>query len=899
MKYAILALALLYPTYAAAAEPETKTDWWSLRKVTRPKLPTVKHTDWVRNPIDAFVLAALESRGLQPAPAADKATLLRRVTFDLIGLPPTPEEIDAFLNDDSPDAYEKAVDRLLASRQYGERWARHWLDVARYSESQGFEYDRIRDHAWRYRDYVVQAFNEDKPYPQFVKEQIAGDVIEPIDPNRIVATGFLTAGPWDEAGNGSVSKPLKARIREEELEDMIGTVGQTFLGLTVNCARCHDHKFDPIQQKDYYRFKAVFEGVHYGNRPILTPDQLRHRDEEIARLNKQIGETNAQLAALEQVGRDKANRANPTLSVADGLPKPMARWTFEVDAKDVIGGLHGTLMGGAVVENGRLKLNGKTAFMETAPLTRSIREKTLEAWVAPANLDQRGGGVVSLENKGAVAFDAIVYGERVVGRWMAGSENFRRTHDLEGPSETAKLGKLVHVAVVYGADNSISVYRDGESYAPPYVPMGNDASLRTYAAGASHLLFGLRHTGAGNGFFAGEIAEARLYDKALSAAEVAASFKAGLHKVTAEQIVDALTPEQRQEHGRISRELSKERDALKSLQSPPLAYCAVPFTPPPTFLLKRGDIDRPSEQIVAAGLSTIKTPAPDFGLSADAPEGMRRLKLAEWLTSPDNPLPARVMVNRIWHYHFGRGIVASPNDFGFNGERPTHPELLDWLASEFIAKGWSVKKLHKLLVISAAYQQSSAYNAKAGEQDADDRYLWRFAPRRLEGEAVRDAMLSVSGQLNPQVGGPSFRPFTVTVFNSAFYTLTDSPDPEQNRRTLYRINVESAKSPLLEAFDCPDPSTKTPRRAVTTTPLQALALMNNSFVVRQARCFGERVRKEAGDDPESQVRRAYLLAFGRPPTQGEMERAGPLAKEYGPETLCWVLLNASEFLYLR
>ena len=249
----------------------------------------------------------------------------------------------------------------------------------------------------------------------------------------------------------------------------------------------------------------------------------------------------------------------------------MARWTFEMDAKDVIGGLHGTLMGGAVVENGRLKLNGKTAFMETAPLARSVHEKTLEAWVAPANLDQRGGGVLSLENKGAVAFDAIVYGERVPGRWMAGSENFRRTHDLEGPSETAKPGELVHVAVVYGADNSISIYCNGESYAQPYIPTGEDAALRTYAAGSSHVLMGLRHTGAGNGFFAGEVAEARLYDKALSATEVAASYKAGLNKVTAEQIVEALTPELCQEHSRLARELSKERDELKLLQSPPLA----------------------------------------------------------------------------------------------------------------------------------------------------------------------------------------------------------------------------------------------------------------------------------------------------------------------------------------
>ena len=880
-------------------EDRAGPDWWSLQKLQRPAPPAVKDKDWVRNPVDAFVLAALEAHGLQPAPPADRATLLRRVTFDLIGLPPTPEEIDAFLKDESPDAYDKAVDRLLASPHYGERWARHWLDVARFSESQGFEYDRIRDHAWRYRDYVVQSFNDDKPYPQFVKEQVAGDVLEPVTPAGIVATGFLTAGPWDEAGNVSVSTLLKARIREEELEDMLSAVGQTFMGLTVNCARCHDHKFDPITQKDYYRLKAVFEGVRYGNRPLLTLEQARQRDDDLAHINRRIADFTARLAALDQAGRDKALRDRLTPPTAEALPKPMAQWTFERDAADVIGGLPGMLHGGAVVENGRLKLNGKGAFLQTAPLPREVHDKTLEAWVSPADLTQRGGGVISLESKDGRTFDAIVYGERVAGRWMAGSDFYHRTRDLDPAAETAKPGDLVHVAVVYAADGSIAVYRNGEPYAPPYTPAGVEATLRTYPDGDSVVLLGLRHTGAGDGFFAGEIAEARLYDKALSAAEVAASFKVGCVKVAPEQILAALTPEQRREHDRLTQDLATERNALKAVPAPAMAWCANPKPPPPTFVLKRGDVEKPGEEVAAGGISVIQAPASDFGLPPDAPEGERRVKLAEWLASPDHPLTARVLVNRVWHYHFGRGIVATPNDFGFNGERPSHPELLDWLASQFIAHGWSVKKLHKLLVTSATYQQGSAFNAKAADVDADDRYLWRFAPRRLEGEAVRDAMLAVSGQLNPQVGGPSFRPFTVTTFNSSFYTLTDPPDPEYSRRTLYRINVNSAKSPLLDAFDCPDPSTKTPRRAVTTTPLQALALMNNSFVLRQARSFGERVRKETGDDPEAQVRQAYRLAFGRTPTTEEVGRAVPVARDQGPETLCWVLLNASEFQYLR
>jgi hypothetical protein len=633
-------------------------DWWSLQPIKRPQPPTVRAKEWVHNPIDAFVLAALESRHLEPAPPADRAALLRRVTYDLHGLPPTPEEIDAFVQDKDANAYEKVIDRLLASPRYGERWGRHWLDVVRFGESNGFERDALRDHAWRYRDYVIRAFNDDKPYPQFVKEQLAGDVIEPVTQDGIVATGFLVCGPWDDVGNMvTASTLLKLRVREEELEEMLAAVGQTFLGMTVNCARCHDHKFDPILQKDYYRLKAVFEGVRYGNRPMLTPEQQRASDAASADVKQRIAETENRLASLEK----------------------------------------------------------------------------------------------------------------------------------------------------------------------------------------------------------GEVVERR----------------------------------------QLLKELAWQRDTLAALQQPPLTYAAIPSPAPPTHVLVRGDVEKKGEQVGAGGLSVLKTPSSDFDLKFDVPEGERRRKFAAWVAHPDNPLPARVMVNRVWHYHFGRGIVASPNDFGYNGERSTHPELLDWLAGEFIANGWSVKKLHKLILLSATYRQASSFNEKAAAEDADNLWLWRFAPRRLEAEAVRDAMLSVSGKLNEELGGPSFRPFTIRIFNSHFYTLTDPLGPEFNRRTVYRINVNSAKSPFLDAFDCPDPSTKTPRRGVTTTPLQALGLMNNPFVLRQARCFAERVKKEAGNDAEEQVNRAYWLAFGRSPTKTETERAATLTKEHGLESLCWVLLNASEFLYVK
>jgi Protein of unknown function (DUF1553)/Protein of unknown function (DUF1549)/Concanavalin A-like lectin/glucanases superfamily len=824
--------------------------------------------------------------------------LIRRATFDLIGLPPTPDEIDAFLQDNSPDAYERLIDRLLASPQYGERWARHWLDVARFAESQGFERDIIRDHAWRYRDYVIESFNEDQPYDQYVREQIAGDAIEPVRPQGIIATGFLVAGPYDEAGNSSKSDLLRARIREEELEDMIGTMSQTFLGLTVNCARCHDHKFDPIPQPDYYRMKAIFGGVRHGNRAAVPPTELASKQAQMERLSRSIEACETRIAEIEMAAR--VALANQRLNRSSNVmcPAPIARWNFETDAMDDIANLHGTLHGGAKLKRGRLCLSGSGAYVETSTLNRELKSKTLEAWGSVINLAQAGGGLISVEALGGGVFDAIVFGEREPKKWIAGSEGFQRTKDLQADAETSTLNELVQIVVVYDTDNRIQLYRNGKPYGDAYTPAGPNSTLRTFAAGNTHILFGLRHTGAGNGFFHGEIEEARLYDRALSSSEVSTSFQIGVPSFSIDELLATLTDDQRASRAAAASELDDLRRRLKSIPPFPQAYAANPRAPEPTYVLLRGDVEKKGDLVAAGGLSCVANNPAEFQLASSAPESERRIKFAEWVTHPKNPLAARVMVNRIWHYHFGRGIVGTPSDFGWNGERPSHPELLDWLAAEFTSSGWSIKHVHRLIMLSSTYRQSSDYDARSAAIDTDNRLLWRFPPRRLEGETVRDTMLAVSGELNSEMLGPSFRPFELQIFNSHFYNLNDPIGPPYNRRTVYRINVNSAKDPLLESMDCPDPSTKTPTRSVTTTPIQALGLMNNSFVQRQARQFAARLN-ETGTDAADQITLAYRLALGRTPSKTEIASALDLARNDGLESVCWALFNSSEFQYLK
>jgi hypothetical protein len=887
---ATASLVLLTLVQIAGAEPpRAGPNWWSLQQVLAPKLHQGASARDRAHPIDLFIKAKLDLAGLKSAPSADNLTLIRRVTFDLTGLPPTPNEIDDFLSDRSFDAYERLIDRLLASPAYGERWARHWLDIVRFSESHGFEYDRLRDNAWNYRDYVIRSFNSDKPYAQFVREQIAGDVLPDTTIDGIVATGMLVAGPYDQAGHGSRSATIRAKTREDELEDLLGTVSQTFLGVTLNCARCHDHKFDPYTAKDYYRLKAIFEGAIPGDRKLLLKGGESIND-AVIRIDSQLGKLLEQQERLENKARERIPKSK---SNNKSLPRPIARWTFDEDGRDSVGQLHAELKNGASIARGRLILDGKKGHAESAALDRDLKAKTFEAWVALSTLKQRGGGVIGVQSLDGTVFDSIVFAEQKPLHWLAGSDFFKRTRDVNGSDETAKRNELVHIAISYAADGRIAIYRNGRPYGDPYTPDDSKSPV-TFTAKKSQIIFGMRHKGGGNAWLEGEIEEARLYDSALTPEQLLASYKAGVASISLEDLRAAMSDVDRRTHRANEKLIAELESELAKLRRPPMTYAINPKEPEPTLFLKRGDVEKPGDAVTPGSPATVKGP-PAVDLPEDAAEADRRRAFADWVAHRDNPLTWRVIVNRIWQHHFGEGIVRTPNDFGFNGERPTHPELLDWLAATFRDSGGQLKPLHRLIVTSDTYRQSSTFDPKAAELDAENRLLWRFAPRRLEAEAIRDAMLAASGKLNREAGGPSFRPFRIETFNSAFYIPFDEDRPDFNRRSIYRMNVTSARDPVLDVLDCPDPSVKTPKRNTTTTPLQALTMMNNAFTNRMAKSFAERIEKEAENAAE-QVTLAYRLSLGRNPTAAERNRAEKVVREVGLRALAFGVATESSAL---
>ena len=894
--------------FEITTEKRAGWDWWSLARVQGSGFRVQEsgaRGQGAASAIDVFVRQKLAEKNLAPAPPADKRTLIRRIYFDLIGLPPSPKEVADHLADDSPDAYERLVDRLLASPHYGERWGRHWLDVVRYGESDGFEHDRYRDTSWPYRDYVIGSLNADKPYDRFVLEQLAGDVLEPVTREGIAATGFLVAGPWDEIQNVGKSESEMKRAHEEQMEEILAAVSQTFLGLTVNCARCHDHKFDPIPQADYYRLKAVFDGVDYGTgehrgeRPWMTPAELASHEAELTPIRKRADELKQQLAKLAAE------------FPGDAVPEPAS--------VELVEGRFGKAFD---ARRGHATVPEKKAY-STPPLT-------VECWT---KLFSKTGFNILVGCNPKGSFDHWeIYTYASSGEFSAYLPGFEPAEIKSGVDITD--GAWHHVAMTFDG-NCVELFIDGR------LVKATDVK-RTNSGGPSGPLWigAIPPQKIGCDGIVDELRVSRVIRQMESAPQMPLAaddetlglwhldgIAGGALRDDAQdnKPEDADVAALRRQQESLSREL-KQAEADIARRAVPQVFAGLRRQPPETFVLLRGDIHKLGPAVVPAGLSAARHWPGDLHLDPKTPEGERRLAFARWVVDENNPLTPRVIVNRLWQYHFGRGLVDTTSDFGFNGGLPSHPELLDWLAGELIRGEWTLKRLQRRIVSSATYRQgngqvsgyegvsvsgSDAANPSptpshprnltprsiAKDVDSDNRLLWRFAPRRLEAEIVRDAMLAASGELNTQMGGPSFKPFKVTVFNTHFYHLFDSGEPQYNRRTVYRACVTTGKSPLLTVLDCPAPSLSAPKRQETITPLQALSLMNDSFVQRQAEKMALRISAEAGANDEGAVRQAYLIALSREPSAEELAAARQLAQSQSLRELCWALLNSSEFLY--
>ncbi|MFP6763116.1 MAG: DUF1553 domain-containing protein, partial [Planctomycetaceae bacterium] len=574
---------------------------------------------------------------------------------------------------------------------------------------------------------------------------------------------------------------------------------------------------------------------------------------------------------------------------------------------DSIGDLHGKAVGNARVEQGALVVDG-TGFVETVPLKQDIAEKTLEAWVLLTNLEQRGGGAIAIGKRNGVVFDAIVFGEREARRWMAGSNGFVRSDSFKAPEEKEALKRPVHIALVYTQDGKITGYRDGI----PYGSSIRKSGLQNYKAGDAEIVFGLRHKPAGsNKHLQARIQKAAFYDRALSPDEIAASSGNSAGYVPEKQLIEWLTEDKRKQRQQLKTRIDsalKTRAAIEAKASQKI-YTLTPGVGAKTNVLLRGDPENLGEIVSPGAVASVTGINADFDLAPEAPEAERRRKLAAWITDRNNPLFSRVIVNRVWHYHFGTGLVETPNDFGFNGGRPSHPELLDWLAVQFQNNGYSLKKLHRLILTSRTWRQAgyvklpergdtSRKNPLDG--DAGNRLLWKMTPRRLEAESVRDAMLVVAGSLNRQSGGPGFEDVSIISNNGTNYYEPKTVDGELYfRRTIYRFNPRGGRTALLDTFDCPDPATAAPRRAITTSPLQALSLLNNSFVLQMAAAFADRVKNEAGGDVSDQVTRAWRLALSRDPDGDERELSTQLVQKHGLVALCRGLFNSNEFVVVE
>ncbi|MBI4661948.1 MAG: DUF1553 domain-containing protein [Verrucomicrobia bacterium] len=869
---------------AASSQP----DWWSLKPLRKPAVPQIREQDagWIRNPIDAFILVKLREQGLEPSRETDRRTLVRRLYFDLVGLPPTPEEIEAFLRDANPKAYEDLVDRLLASPRYGERWARHWLDVVHYGETHGYDKDKPRPNAWPYRDYVIRALNQDKPYGRFVEEQIAGDVIGAGSADGIEATGFIAAGPWDLIGHMELPEDkIDGKIaRHLDRDDMVANTMNTFISLTAHCAQCHDHKFDPITQEDYYSLQAVFaaldraERKYYSN-PALTKKlgELEASQRELTDRKKALENRVAKLAGDELTELDKKIEA--ARKAASENQRPQFGYHSAIEATQ-----------------------DKTKWVQV-DLGRAVAVDKVIYTGCHDDFNQIGDGFgfparFKIEISQDPDFKSGV--TRIADHTQA---------DCTNPGvdpQTAIVGgrpaRYVRVTATRLAPrNDDYIFALAELSVMD--PDGNNLALQAPVTALDSIEAPPR-------WQRQNLVDGHFYTKSKLDPEALAKLKQ-----EREALLDRVTnPATKAELSSVTNALAQTEAEITRLPKPKLTFAGTVHygsgafrgtgpdggKPRAIHILHRGDVKNSGKEAGPGALQAVRGISARFELPSGHHEGARRVALAKWITDPRNPLTWRSIVNRVWLYHFGRGLVDTPNDFGRMGQKPTHPELLDWLAAEFRDGAQSLKQLHRLIVTSATYRQSSAVRDSLARIDADNAYYWRMHRRRLEAEAVRDSVLFVSGKLDATLYGPSFQDFVIEKPEHSphyQYHLHDPEDPRSHRRSIYRFLVRSQPQPFMTTLDCADPSMQVDKRNETLSALQALALLNDGFMVAMAKHFAARVERGA-PDLEAKVNRAFYRAIGRIPTDEEEKELTAYARGHGLANTCRLILNLNEFLFV-
>ncbi len=859
-------------------------DWWSLKPIQQGIVPDLTGLNQQKsgNPIDAFVLAKLSEKKLTPSPEAEPRVLVRRLFFDLTGLPPTPDQVADFefnYAKNPETTYNRLVDELLASPAYGEHWARHWLDVARYGETHGYDKDKPRPNAWPYRDYVIASFNQDKPWSRFVQEQIAGDALFPGTTDGIVALGFIAAGPWDfishyEVGEGKVDGRIAKHM---DRDDMVSATFNAFMSTTAQCAQCHHHKFDPVSMDDYYRLHAVFAAVDRAPRVYdLDPEIVSTRrslEEEIAALKKARStieikitiDGGPELAGLrekisELKGKDAGNaKRDPAYGYHSLISsKQVTEKWLQIELKEpgkikeiVLIGAHDDYAdigaGFGFPIRYRVEISGNGTEFETIG-DRSIR-------------DQPNPGVVPVR--------------------------------IETEEQWAKTIRITATKLAERKNDFIFAL----------------AELQIFDGKGENLAAGAKVTALDSIEAPVRWAKSNLVDDKYPVAATAALELAALRKKESQLLDQVISPEIKKTLDSISIQTKAKETILSDLPKGKLVYAAatdfkrfgkvIPTggKPRPIHLLRRGDIRSPEKEMHPGAPALWDGAEPEFNLSNDRGEEQARAALAKYLTDSENPLVWRSIVNRVWLWHFGRGIVDSPNDFGRMGVRPTHPELLDWLAATLRDDpGQSLKKLHRLIVTSSTWRQSSADNPAMAAIDGGNQYYWKANSRRLSAEELRDSVLDVAGKLDRKMGGPGFQDFVIEKPQHSphyQYHLHDQNDPKAHRRSIYRMIVRSQTQPFLTTLDCADPSQMVAKRDETTTVLQALALMNNPFMEVMSGHFAERVGKEGNP-----IAAAFLLATGRAPEPDELTALSEYAMKHGLANACRIIFNLSEFAYL-